>query len=797
MRNATCCGWLFAFLAITLPVLAQAQTTGQQAISINPGTITVEKVLQELEQQTQVKFSFSNNAIPLQKKVKLNGTENTVETVLQATFAGTDITWLYRTDQILLYRKSEAPAGASASGGRKAGTKATISGYVRESGSREALIGVTVFAPHLKAGITTNTYGFYSLTLPADSITLQFSYIGYKPQTRKLLLDRDHILNVELTPDASLQEVVIVAEERPRSTQTTQTSQVQVPVAHVKDMPAIFGEKDVLKTVQLLPGVQKGNEGASGLYVRGGGPDQNLIILDDATVYNASHALGFFSLFNGDALKSIDLTKGGFPARYGGRLSSVLEMNMKEGNKEEVTGEAGIGLVASRLTLEGPLKKNRSSFLLSGRRTYWDLLLRSLLNATADNGLGAYFYDGNVKVNYDFNRKHKVYLSSYFGRDKFYLDLKTGDLRQDLRVLWGNNTTTARWNHLINDRLFMNTSAIFSQYRFTIAQETETPDQQLYLKYFSGIRDLSLKSDLDFYASPTHFLKLGAIITYHYFTPNALQTNDEQVQQTRETGQTLHNLESALYLEDHFSVTPKLQLNSGLRLSHFYTEGRNYLNPEPRLAAAYRFTNRTALKASFATMNQYIHLLSSTGTGLPIDLWLPSTRRIRSQQSHQAALGLAQDLLKNKVALEIETYYKRSYRILAYREGANFLTINAPGNQAEAIDWESNLTTGQGWSYGAELLLQKKTGNFTGWLGYTLSRTRHQFDSLNLGRPFYARYDRRHDVSVTMAYQLKENTKLTMNWVYGTGNAITLPVAEYSVPYQQPNLAAWAAGEQL
>jgi hypothetical protein len=788
--KATLSGWLFVLL-IFCRFTAQAQTgSGQLSITLSAKTITVEEALQEVQKQAGVKFSYSSDALPLQQKITLSGKENTVETALQVIFKGTGITWLYRPDQILLFPEN-ASSSASKSNAASTQSKYTISGYVRELGSQEALIAVTVFAPEIKAGLSTNNYGFYSITLPADSVTLHFSYVGYKTRTLRLNLDKDLPLNVDLSPEGLLKEVEIVAEKDPAANQVAQMSQITVPVAQVKDMPALLGEKDVLRAVQLLPGVQKGGEGQTGLYVRGGGPDQNLIILDDATVYDSQHLFGFFSLFNGDAIKSISLTKGGFPARYGGRLSSVLEMNMKDGNQQEFHGEGGIGLIASRLVLEGPIKKNKASFLVSVRRTYFDFLMNALL---PDNlQAGYYFADGNAKVNYDFGRKDKLYVSGYYGRDKFYFDAVGPESRSNIAVAWGNITTTARWNHLFNDRLFANTSLIFSQYRFSIGSRTVMPNALSTVKYFSGIRDLTLKSDLDFYPSASHYVKVGATATWHYFTPSVLRMADSGSNFSQQSNQTLNSLENAVYAEDQLTLKGKLLVNSGLRLSYFYAQGRSYFNPEPRLSLAYRLTSRTTLKASMAAMNQFVHLLSTTGTGLPIDLWLPSTDRVRPQQAWQAAAGVARQLFSDNVTLEVEGYYKKSRRILAYRNGASFLTINDPDLTDSGQRWEDNVTAGQAWSYGLEFLLQKKTGNFTGWIGYTLSHTQQQFDELNQGEKFDARYDRRHDIAVTASYAFSAKVKCAASWVYGTGNAITLPLSEYAVSEHTPATNPFAA----
>ncbi|MBD0260079.1 MAG: TonB-dependent receptor, partial [Cytophagales bacterium] len=653
----------------------------------------------------------------------------------------------------------------------------TVSGYVREAGSRELLIGVNVYLPGEATGTTTNTYGFYSITLPAaDSVTVVFSYVGYAPQTRTVPLRKTVELNVDLAAGEVLQEVVVHG-SREKVSETPQMSTLDIPIKQIKTIPALLGEKDVLKVLQLMPGVQKGSEGSSGLYVRGGGPDQNLIILDDAVVYNAYHLFGFFSLFNGDALKSVELTKGGFPARYGGRLSSVLEMNMKEGSKEKLHGEGGIGLISSRLTLEGPLQKGKSSFILSGRRTYIDALVRPFI---PEGDGGYYFYDLTAKVNHDFGRKDKLYLSGYFGQDRFFVREKYDGNLYKLGFNWGNATGTLRWNHLFNEKLFTNTSLIFSNYRFRIYQDDKSRDGTEYtLDYRSGIRDIGIKQDWDFFPSPRHAFKFGFSSTYHQFTPSAIVLKDSQVNQFSREVKAIDVAESGVYAEDTWRPLDRLRLNAGLRLSHYATQGRQYLRPEPRLAASYTLAEDLSAKASYAQMNQYVHLLSNTGIGLPTDLWVPTTARVAPQQSRQVAAGLAKDFTDRGLQLTLEGYYKKMDNIIGYREGASFLLIEDGPENAGKVNWEDNVTAGQGWSYGAELLLQKKAGRFSGWVGYTLSWTQLQVDELNFGKKYYARYDRRHDLSLVGIYEISPRITLSGTWVYGTGNALTMPLSQY------------------
>jgi hypothetical protein len=662
----------------------------------------------------------------------------------------------------------------------------TVSGFIKEAVSGESLIGVNIYLPDNKTGTTTNTYGFYSITIPeSDSIELIFSYVGYAPYTSRFSLHKDIELNIDLKPSIVLNEVTVTADRTEKQSESVKMSTVKLEVSQVKNVPSLLGEKDVLKVLQLMPGVQKGSEGSSGIYVRGGGPDQNLIILDDAIVYNASHLFGFFSLFNGDALKSVELTKGGFPARYGGRLSSVLEMNMKEGNKEEWHGEGGIGIISSRMTVEGPLKKGKSSILLSGRRTYADLLLKPYIIATQQENTGYYFYDFNAKINYDFGRKNKLYLSGYFGKDKYYLKNNSKDFKENVGFLWGNSTGTLRWNHLFNNKLFANASAIYSNYTFGIYDKYKVvaDNKNYYAEYYSGIRDLSLKYDIDYIPSPNHWIRLGAISIFHRFKPHAYievdVPNDINIHDVR----YLDGIESGIYAEDTWQPLPSLKINGGLRFSHFLASEKQYRFLEPRLSLALRLRNDFALKGSYASMNQYIHMLSGTGISLPTDLWVPTTDRVRPQQSRQVALGVVKDMNKHGLSFSVEGYYKTMDNVIGYKEGASFITLNEP-NSAIGINWEDNVTAGRAWSYGAEILLQKKEGKLTGWIGYTLSWTQMQFDSLNSGKKYYARYDRRHDISVVATYKLNDHIRFSGTWVYGTGNAVTLQQSKYLASQQ-------------
>lgn len=673
-------------------------------------------------------------------------------------------------------------------------TKYTISGTVQEKGSRELLPGVSIYMPNAKTGSTTNSYGFFSISIPQDSVTLIFSYVGFKKQAIRLYLDRDIELTIELESNSDLQEVIIVSEKNTIADKP-QMSNIDIPIKQIKEIPALMGEKDVFKVIQLLPGVQKGTEGQSGLYVRGGGPDQNLIILDDAPVYNAQHLFGFFSVFNGDALKSVELTKGGFPARYGGRLSSVIDMQMKDGNKEKYTGELGIGAIASRGILEGPIKKKKSSFLISARRTYMDVITQPfiLMASQGTTRGGYYFYDFNAKCNFELSKKDRLYISGYFGKDKLYLRYKEryvnimggmDNSEEKLDFYWGNATATARWTHILSNKLFLNTSAIYSQYRFGIDLESKYNSESFLLKYFSGIYDVTLKSTLDFIPNTRHTIKTGALVTRHLFTPSAFVIKDSEYPEINtDRVKKIEAVETGFFVEEVWKVNKKINLNPGIRFTSFTLtkSGKTYMNAEPRFSGNYIIVPGLSAKLSWATMNQYIHLLSNTGIGLPTDLWVPATDKILPQRSQQLAGGLAKDFYDKGFSVSLEGYYKALKNIITYKDGASFIQVAdaIDSNEPDAIDWQNNVTRGKGKSYGVELFLQKKEGKFTGWIGYTLSWTKVQFDEVNFGKEYYPRHDRRHDISVVGIYKIKKNMTISATWVYGTGNAITLPQSEF------------------
>lgn len=666
-------------------------------------------------------------------------------------------------------------------------SKYTVSGYVSERGSKELLEGVSVYVKELGNGTLSNAYGFYSITMfERDSLSLIFSYVGYTSDTVRIAFHANKSLNIELLKGLSLKEVSITAEKT--ASEVVQMSTVKISAVEVKSIPMLLGEKDVFKTLMLLPGVQSAAEGTSGMYIRGGGPDQNLIILDEATIYNANHLLGFFSVFNGDAVKSVELIKGGFPARYGGRLSSIIDVNMKEGNKNSYHGEGGIGLIAAHATVEGPIVKNKSSFIISARRTYLDILIQPILKLNEPGMMAGYFFhDVNAKLNYDFGDKNKLYISGYFGRDKFYMSERDIDYVQKAGLFWQNGTGTVRWNHLFTHKIFSNLSFIFSDYTMKIYSKQKDYSEVYNMHYTSGIRDYSLKYDLTYVLSPTHSLFIGGVFTFHEFRPSALMVEDVDTSYNVSQSVKINGFEYALYAEDEINIRNKFKMNPGIRLGMFTVRGKSYFSPEPRLNMSYNLQSNLAIKASYALMNQNIHLLTSSNIGMPTDLWVPSTNNIRPQQSQQIALGLVYDWKKPSLSFSLEGYHKKMDHMVAYKEGTSFLLMDIDLGEGELpetgkLAWEESITTGEGWSYGLEFLIRRTAGKFTGWIGYTLSWTQQRFEELNFGKKYYARYDRRHDVSIVLMYSPSNKINLSMSWVFASGNCITMPEA---VLYQE------------
>ena len=676
--------------------------------------------------------------------------------------------------------------------------KFTLNGFVRDNSTGEELFGASIYENEGYKGTTSNAYGFYSITLPKGEYNFVFSYIGYKTVTKTIVLDKNIDLNINLLKSIIIDEVKVIGKKKEQVHETSKVSTIDLPIKQIEALPNIGGEVDILKAIQLLPGVQSGSEGSSGLYVRGGGPDQNLILLDGVPVYNASHLFGFISVFNSNAISNVKLIKGGFPARYGGRLSSVVDIKMKEGNKKEFHGDFTIGLLSSRFTIEGPIAKDKTSFIISARRTYMDLFMRPISALAfkqqgAQGSSGYAFTDVNAKINHKFSDDDRIFWSFYYGDDNFDLTTKQklsyeGDkntFSNKVGIRYGNITSAFRYNHRFNPKLFLNTTATFSRYNFNLLSNTSEEyfsaidtslnyKSEMDFKYKSGVRDWSLKLDFDYLPHPNHYVKYGINGIYHTFTPGVNTykiVQDEAKIDTTLGASKINTGEITAYIEDDLKIGKQIKINIGAHASIYYVGTKKYWSIEPRFSGNYRFLPKWSLKTSFATMTQYLHLLTNSGIGLPTDLWVPPTDKIEPQKSWQATLGIAHTL-KNAYEFSIEGYYKQMDGLITYKEGSSFFDSNG--------DWEKKVISGgKGESYGAEFFVHKKTGKFTGWIGYTLSWTTRQFDKVNNGDKFSYKYDRRHDLSVALMYKLGPKIDFAGTWVYGTGNAVTIPESTF------------------
>jgi hypothetical protein len=668
--------------------------------------------------------------------------------------------------------------------------KFSISGSIKDITSGEELIGAAVLVKEIPGtGVVANAYGFYTLELPVGEYTLRFQYTGYEMKEQKVKLDKSMKLNVEMKPkNSELKEVEISAEKPDESLSRTSMGVEKLSSKEIKMIPVLFGEADLLKTLQLLPGVKSAGEGNTGFFVRGGSADQNLILLDEAPVYNASHLLGFFSVFNSDAVKEATLYKGTMPTEFGGRIASVLDVKMNEGNQKKLNVLGGVGLIASRLTVEAPIVKDKSSFIVSGRRTYADMFLK----LSADTNLRKstlYFYDLNAKLNYKISDKDRIFISGYFGRDNF-------GFSDQFRFDWGNATGTIRWNHLFSDKLFSNTSLIYSDYNYKIKLSASDFDVEI----GSTIRDWNLKQDYQYYQNNKSTIKFGWNSIYHTFMPGEVAGADFL---NNLTNDRRYAWENAAYISHQYQFNKKLSIDYGLRLStfsyigpgtvyEFDTDGnitnerqaangefiQNYINPEPRLSINYRIDSLQSIKGGYSRTVQNLHLLSNTTSGNPTDIWIPSSNNIKPELGDQYSAGYFRNLKKNTYEFSAETYYKWMANQIDYRNGAELIL-----NQ----EVEGELVYGTGRAYGLELLVRKKTGKFTGWIGYTLSRTERKFDEIDNGKYFAARQDRTHDLTVVAMYELNNKWALSANFVYYTGNAVTFPSGKYEMDGQIVN----------
>jgi hypothetical protein len=675
----------------------------------------------------------------------------------------------------------------------------TISGYLKDVKNGEVLIGANVYVQGNNAlGATTNLYGFYSLLLPKGKYQIAFSYLGFNTKITDVELDKETRLNVELSDDAKvLDEVVVTDERKDENVRTTVMGKEELSIERIKSIPAFMGEVDIIKALQLLPGVQAAGEGNSGIYVRGGGPDQNLVLLDDAIVYNTGHLFGFFSVFNSDAVKNTTLYKGVMPANFGGRLSSVIDVQMKEGNSKRFELQGGIGIISSRLTFQGPLqkqystKKNKGSFLISGRRTYLFDIIQPLIKKTDFAGTNYYFYDLNIKANYQFSDKDRLYISGYFGRDVFTYNSSQNQTK--VKIPWGNATATVRYNHLFNDKVFMNMSFIFNDYKFNFSGE----QLDLAFNASSGVRDYNLKFDFDYYINTKHKLKFGTSYTHHRMSP---------IQATARSGETdfensinkRYSHEIAMYVDHEYDLNEHLKFDFGFRLSLFqhigpftevkgdnisgydstvYKRGKpikTYVGPEPRFSMRYAFGKDNSIKFGTGLNYQYIHLVSNSNSTLPTDVWVQSSNVVKPQMALQYSVGYFRNFKDDMFEASIELYFKHLWNQIEYSQYYV---------QELNVDQETGYVFGKGKAYGAEFFIKKRTGKLNGWIGYTISRSDRTFKELNDGKTFPAKFDRTHDVSMNINYDISKVWSVGATWVYATGNAFTLPNELYFIEF--------------
>lgn len=664
------------------------------------------------------------------------------------------------------------------------GPRFTISGHIRDAKTGEELIGAAIMVEELNRGTVTNVYGFYSLSLTPGFYHLQVSYVGYELQELAVNLNENRTYNLELKEDIQeLAEVTIRSEGRQAHVRKPEMSVNKLPIKSIKRIPTLMGEVDVIKAIQLLPGVQASSEGASGFSVRGGNPDQNLILLDEATVYNASHLMGFFSVFNNDAIKDVTLYKGDIPAAYGGRLSSLLDVRMKEGNLKKFSGSGGIGTISSRLTLEGPIIKDKTSFLVAGRRTYADLFLPFAKDPDVrDNTL--FFYDLNLKLNHIFNEKNRLFLSSYIGQDVYGNPFA--------KMAFGNQTYTLRWNHLFSARIFSNFTLLHSRYQY----ELGTPEGEANsFTWRSKMKDYSARADLNFYIAPEYTLKFGLISTFHDFEPGSAFGTGEGSLFTEFILPSNYALENGVYASAEQSAGERWNLRYGLRFSSFHNMGpgtvynydddyqpidstvhksgkvyHHFMGLEPRVAVSFMIDDVSSLKSSYSRTRQYVHLAQNSTAGTPLDVWFPSTPNVNPQISDQVAIGYFRNLFNNRLEVSVEAYYKEMRNAIDFRDHANLLLNRF---------MEGEIRIGEATSYGLEFLLRKNDGRLNGWISYTYSKTTREVPEINNGDPYAAPYDKPHDIAIVGNYEISRRLWVSANWVYSTGLPVTFPTGRF------------------
>lgn len=769
-------------LTMTMLIIAwHSHSQEQPAITLEMKDATLKEMIKQLEKRTDYSFIY-NETVDLSQKKSIHIKNQKPEAALRLIFEQTGIEWNIKNNHITLSNQKNDPTPR----------KVTISGYITDAESSEILIGANIYDRISGAGTASNEFGFFSITLPAGEAELRFSYTGYTPEIQKLKLIRNNKINIKLKTNLQLDEVVVIGKENNEAGITsTHMSAMDIPLSILKTSPVLLGETDVMKTLQMLPGVQAGTEGSAGIHVRGGGPDENLILLDGIPLYNVDHMLGFFSVFTPEAVKKVSFFKGSFPARFGGRLSSVIDVRTNDGDMYNYHGTVGIGLLSSKLQMEGPIWKGRTAFNVSLRRSYIDLMAKPFIK---DDEATLYFYDINAKINHQFNDKNRLFLSLYNGRDKFgteYNDTGEDTYYKDKNNLnWGNTLVSARWNHIFSPKLFSNTTLALTNYRFYVSSKSlsvytkeDIEDMRRY-EYRSGIKDWAFKTDFDYYHSPAHHIKFGASYLYHDFKPE-IETVKIKEREGGIVSDSIHcNLsnshiyanEISAYAEDNLRISSRINVNAGLHFALFNVRNTTYTSLQPRLSARYQLSDAIALKASYTKMNQYIHLLSNYTITLPSDLWVPATDRVKPMRAHQYSLGAYHTGLKDW-EFSAETYYKDMRNIIEYKDGASFL--------GSSHNWEEKIESGRGRSYGIELMAHKTTGKTTGWIAYVLAKSERKFDKkgINNGAWFPYKYDRRHHINLTANHKISDKIDVSASWEFYTGGTLTVSEEMTSIIY--------------
>lgn len=762
---------LICFL-ITCTLFAQSP---DDKITVKMRQVGLKEFIKEIESQTKYRFVYGEDLI-LRKTITLSIKDEPLRQVLSKAFMSQKIEYEIKASHIILKKGQSQEKNLSK-------RKHTVSGYITDWISGETLIGANIYNADSREGAITNEYGFYSLTLPEGTVTLRYSYIGCEPQEIVITLDKNIERNIKLNPSRQLSEVVVYGDRAETGINATQMGALEIPLDVMKSTPALLGEADIMKTVQMMPGVQAGTEGSAGVYVRGGGADENLILLDGVPLYNVDHLFGFFSVFTPDAIKKVSLFKGSFPARFGGRLSSVIDVRTNDGDIKNYHGAIGIGLLSSKLQFEGPIIKDRTSFNISARRSYLDLLAKPFMSK--EDKFGYYFYDLNAKVNHRFSDRSRIFISLYNGKDKMdtefrdestdYTTMDKGDLH------WGNFLSAVKWNYQITPKLFSNTTLAYTHYKFNVDSKyyerslSKNYENNYSSEYSSGIKDMAFNIDLDYHPLPNHHIKFGGGYLNHRFQPEVQTSRIKYIENGMATDTTYSSMsdsrirahEANVYVEDNLNVGSRFSTNLGFHLSMFNVSNKTYTSFQPRISTRYQLTDDVVLKASYTKMSQYIHLLSSYTITMPTDLWVPATPQIKPMQSHQYSVGGYYTGFRG-VELSVEAYYKDMHNVLEYKDGASFL--------GSSHNWEDKVEMGKGRAMGIEFMLQKKVGKATGWLAYTLAKSDRIFseDGINNGKRFPYRYDRRHHLNAVINHKFSDKVDIGASWEFYTGGTTTI-----------------------